>query len=123
MTVVYMPLVLFLCYTEEILVAIGQNAKVAMYAQQYIWPMIPGMLVLGYFDLSRRFLTCLHYSQGPMIAQIIASALHLVLCIFWVLPNELDVPGLGLATMITYLVMWLLTEAYTIYIPDCRKTL
>ena len=85
--------------------------------------MIPGMLMLGFFDLSRRFLTCLQYSQGPMIAQIISSVLHLVLCIFWVAPNGLDVSGLGMATMITYLVMWILTDCYAFCVPAVRRTL
>ena len=123
MCVVYIPLGIFLSQAEKILIAIGQDATVAAYAQLYIWPMIPGMIFLGFFDLSRRFLTCLQYSQGPMIAQIFSSILHLVLCIFWVAPGDLDVGGLGMATMITYLVMWVFTDGYACYVPECRKAL
>mgnify|MGYP007118468869 CR=1 FL=1 len=78
------------------------------------------MFFLGHFDLSRRFLTCLQYSQAPMIAQILSSVVHLVLCFFWVRPSNLGVRGLGLATMITYFSMWLLTEVYTLCLRDVR---
>lgn len=123
MTLVYLPLVLLLSYSFEILVAIGQDQSVARYAQEYIWPMIPAMYFLGLFDLSRRFLTCLQFSQGPMFAQIASSVFHLVLCIFWVRPSGLGVRGLGLATMITYISMWLLSEVYAFSIPTVRKAL
>ena len=62
MTVVYLPLALLLSFSYHILVAIGQDEKVAGYAHDYIIPMIPAMYFLGLFDLSRRFLTCLQYS-------------------------------------------------------------
>ena len=68
MTVVYLPLAVLLLFSYDILIAIGQNESVAMYAAQYIMPMIPAMYFLGLFDLARRFLTCLQYSQAPMVA-------------------------------------------------------
>ena len=85
--------------------------------------MIPGMLFLGYFDLSRRFLCCLQYTQGPMYAQILSAALHLILCIFWVRSSGLDVTGLGLATMIAYLVQWMLTDFYGVLEPGIRAAI
>ena len=84
MTVVYLPLVVLLSFSEDILVALGQNRSVARYAHEYIVPMIPAMYFLGLFDLARRFLTCMQYSQAPMIAQIISALLHIVLCFFCV---------------------------------------
>ena len=59
MTVVYLPLAVLLCFSYDILIAIGQDEKVALYAHEYIVPMIPAMYFLGLFDLARRFLTCL----------------------------------------------------------------
>lgn len=68
MSVVYMPLAVLLCFSYDILIAVGQHESVAMYAHEYIVPMIPAMYFLGLFDLERRFLTCLQYSQAPMVA-------------------------------------------------------
>ena len=68
MSLVYLPLALLLSFSYDILIAIGQNHDVAMYAHEYIVPMIPAMYFLGLFDLERRFLTCLQYSQAPMVA-------------------------------------------------------
>ena len=62
MSLVYLPLALFLCFSEDLLLAMGQNPLVARYAHEYIVPMIPAMYFLGLFDLARRFLTCLQYS-------------------------------------------------------------
>jgi len=68
MTVVYIPLAIVLSFSYQILIFCGQNEAVATYAAQYILPMIPAMYFLGLFDLARRFLTCLQYSQAPMVA-------------------------------------------------------
>lgn len=58
-----------------------------------------------------------------MIAQVISTVLHLMLCVFWVVPSGMDVYGLGMATMITYLVMWLLTELYGLCIAETRRAM
>ena len=85
--------------------------------------MIPAMYFLGLFDLSRRFLTCLQYSAVPMYAQIISSVLHIVLCIFMVMRLNMGVEGLGIATMITYFLMYLFTILYALCIPQIRKAM
>ena len=117
MTVVYVPLVVLLCFSENILISIGQDESVAYYAYEYIVPMIPAMYFLGLFDLSRRFLTCLQYSQAPMVAQVVSSILHLLLCFFYVQPYNAGVRGLGIATMFTYFAMYIFTEIYALCIP------
>ena len=85
--------------------------------------MIPAMYFLGLFDLARRFLTCLQYSQAPMYAQVFASIIHLLLCLFVVQPYNLGVQGLGIATMITYFLMFFFTTIYGHCIPAIKKTI
>lgn len=68
MSAFYLPLAFFLSFSEQLLIAMGQDVKVARYANEYIIPMIPAMYFLGLFDLMRRYLTCLQYSQAPMVA-------------------------------------------------------
>lgn len=52
-----------------------------------------------------------------MVAQVISSVLHLLLCLFYVAPFDAGVRGLGMATMITYFAMYAFTEIYAICIP------
>ena len=59
LTVIFLPLVFFMIYSEEILILLGQDKDVSKYAVEYIKPMIIGMYFLGQFDLTRRFLMCL----------------------------------------------------------------
>ena len=117
MTVAYLPLALLLSFSYQILVSIGQDTLVAGYAHAYIVPMIPAMYFLGLFDLARRFLTCLQYSQAPMVAQMFSSVLHIVLCIFCVAKLDWGVAGLGVVTMITYFSMFLVTIIYAFCVP------
>ena len=86
-------------------------------------PMIPAMYFFGLFDLARRFLTCLQYSQAPMVAQIVAAPIHILLCDLCLNRYELGVQGLGIATMISYFFMFLITAIYMISIKALRESL
>jgi multidrug resistance protein, MATE family len=123
MTLVYIPLAIVLSFSEKILIALGQDALVARYAHDYIIPMIPAMFFLGLFDLSRRFLTCLQYSQAPMVAQVVSAIMHLLICLFYVGPHDAGVQGLGIATLISYFAMYIFTEIYACCIRDISKAI
>ena len=123
MTLVYIPLAVLLSFSYQLLIICGQDPAVANYATEYIYPMIPAMYFLGLFDLARRFLTCLQFSQGPMVAQVIASAVHILLCVFWVSRHDKGVYGLGIATLATYFLMFFLTAIYSFYIKTLRESL
>ena len=58
-----------------------------------------------------------------MVAQVIASVIHLLLCLFCVKPYNLGVQGLGLATMITYFLMFFFTTIYGHCIPAIKKAI
>ena len=62
MTVVYLPLAILQCFSYQILILMGQGKAGAIYAQEYIAPMIPAMYFFCLFDLLRRYLICLQYS-------------------------------------------------------------
>ena len=123
MTLVYIPLAIALSFSYEIMLFVGQNEAVSTYATQYIIPMIPAMYFLGLFDLARRFLTCLQYSQAPMVAQVTASGIHIILCVFCVSRWDMGVRGLGLATMVTYFLMFIFTAIYAVSIKTLRESL
>jgi MATE family multidrug resistance protein len=86
-------------------------------------PMIPAMYFFGLFDLVRRYLTCLQYPQTPMVAQIIAAPIHILLCNLCLKRYELGLQGLGIATMISYFFMFLVTAIYMLSIKTLRESL
>ena len=46
-TVILIPILALLIFSEKILLAIGQDEMVSYYASTYIFPMIPGMYFFG----------------------------------------------------------------------------
>ena len=56
-----------------------------------------------------------------MYAQVISSVLHLLLCIFCVTKFDMGVSGLGIATLITYFAMFLITLTYGFCVSQLRK--
>lgn len=102
-----------MCFSEQVLLSLGQNATVAAYACEYITPMIPGMYFFCQFDLSRRFLTCMNYTTAPMVAQTFSSVVHIGLCYQIAVKWGMEVKGLGIATMITYTSMFVFVTIYS----------
>ena len=58
-----------------------------------------------------------------MVAQVSASAVHLMLCILLVNRTEMGVRGLGFATMLTYFLMFLFTAIYALCIKEVRRSI
>ena len=123
MATVFLPLVLLLSFAKQLLLKLGQDEKVANYTQMYITPMIPAMFFFGLFDLSRRFLTCLQYSTAPMVAQIISSICHVFLLMLFIWRWEMNVDGLGYATMLTYFSNFLFVTIYSHCITSIKPAL
>lgn len=81
MTAVYLPLVLLLFKSYDILVAVGVEEAVSAYSYEYMLPMIPSLYMIGLYDLIRRFLTSVQHPSAPMIAQVTSAFIHIFLCI------------------------------------------
>lgn len=58
-----------------------------------------------------------------MVAQVISSILHVVLCIYCVERLEMGVRGLGFATMVAYFCMFFFTAIYAYFIKAVRMAL
>lgn len=106
-----------MCFSEQVLVSMGQNGTVATYACNYITPMIPGMYFFCQFDLSRRFLTCMNFTTAPMVAQTFSSVAHVFLANLLAVKWEMGVRGLGISTAITYTTMFVFVTIYS----HCNK--
>lgn len=58
-----------------------------------------------------------------MVAQVISSFLHIILCVYFVTKLDMGVGGLGVATMIAYFCMFLFTLIYAYCIKSVRIAL
>ncbi len=53
-----------------------------------------------------------------MVAQLVSAILHLLLCLYYVVPYDAGVWGLGIVTLISYFAMYAFIELYSLCIPD-----
>ena len=58
-----------------------------------------------------------------MVAQMIASIIHILLCYLFIVCWSMGVKGLGLATMITYCNMFCITAIFAICTKEIRQAL
>ena len=100
-TLIIIPLSLFLLQTETIFNLVGFDKNASHYSQLYINLLIPGLYFLGFLDSNRRFLTNLGYQNGPMYIQVVATALHFLWCYILIDVFELGAAGAGIATTFT----------------------
>ena len=85
--------------------------------------MIPAMYFFGLFDLARRFLNCLHFPTTPMVAQLISSIIHILLCYLFIARWSMGVKGLGYATLMTCFNMFSITAVYAVCTKETRMAL
>lgn len=76
LTLLYVPVGFLICHADSILLSLGQDADVTRHAQDYMIAFMPGLMLFGYTDAHRRFLTCHGYTTLPFIALLCSSAIH-----------------------------------------------
>ena len=105
-----------LWFTEEILVAIGQQQNLAELADRYMkiaqWSMIPAFLLIGL----RSFLTSLEQAQIVMWFTFITAALNAILNYAFIFGNfgapRLEMEGAAIATLISNLFAFAITALF-----------
>jgi len=122
-TVLFIPLVVIICFSRPILTAFGQDPEVIDHAMTYITVCIPSVYFQIMFDLKKRFLNCMTYSWVPMLAQTGGTILHVLWCYILVVHLDLQVVGLGLATAITNVGIFLMITIYAHCIPKIKESL
>lgn len=81
LTAFFLPLALLpAAFAESILLSLGQDAAVSHLAHGYIQMFVPGLFFYGQFDLLKRFLAAMRVTFLPMLAQVVATCLHVPLC-------------------------------------------
>lgn len=117
-TVIFIPLSVLLCFAGPVLKATGQDEEVIEYAMIYVLVNLPGVYLDGMFDLTKRFLNCCRATWIPMLAQIVATVLHIFWCHVFVVHMEWGIAGIGLALTVTNCSLLVSTMLYASCLPE-----
>ena len=97
-------MLLFLAYTEELLVLTGQHHDVAYQAGRMAKAMAPGIWASIQFEAQRNFLQALGEFTPAMYVHAAAFLLHGAWCWAFIAGLELSVVGSGIAFSLTHLI-------------------
>jgi multidrug resistance protein, MATE family len=98
----FIPCFLILLNCERVLLLLGQDPAASRYAQEYTYYMIVAMFFHSQFDATRQYLNSLHLSVWVTVTMTSTSIIHIFWCYLMVVRLDLDVAGIGIATMISY---------------------
>ena len=120
----FIPLALIpAIFAEDILLAIGQDSDVARLTHTQIWYGLPAIFCYAHYDLYKRWLACMRITLVPMIAMIVATLLHLPLCLLFINVFDMDIRGLGLASSVKDFVLLTTVMLYGNCSKDIRPAL
>lgn len=63
---------------------------------------LPGLIVLGYADLHRRFLNTIGRNKVPLVAMIIGTVIHYFVSVHLVIHCQMGITGTGIAGVILW---------------------
>ena len=67
LTVAFVPVMIFLAFTDKLLIIAGIEYDVAIVTGNYVRLCFPGLYLMGYFDILRKFMICMNKPSPPMI--------------------------------------------------------
>lgn len=115
------PIVYILCNAEAILLLLKQDVKVAANAQRYIYSYIPALVLNGLNDSQRRFLNMIELTRIPLICQFIGTVIHIGFCLLLVSKFEMGIEGIGYASSISNLSVYMSLIMYTHSTPSIQE--
>eukprot|EP00742_Colponemidia_sp_Colp-10_P004558 GILJ01004864.1.p1 GENE.GILJ01004864.1~~GILJ01004864.1.p1 ORF type:complete len:673 (+),score=84.43 GILJ01004864.1:46-2019(+) len=109
----FIPIAVLWCFTDSILMALGQDALVCQIAGSYVRTMMFGLWPYQLVLSLVRFLNAQKVTIVPMVVNGVAAALHILWNYLAVDVFDLGFRGPAIATCLTY---WLVMLSYVIYI-------
>lgn len=119
---VFIPMIVFLLCCERVLLFLGQDPRAAAFAQQYTYYLIPAMFFHTQFDATRQYLNALHMTAVVTMTMVTTSILHIFWCFYLVTYLQMDVKGIGIATMISYTFNFVMVTALCLSIKELKKS-
>lgn len=118
----FLPIVLILCLCEQFLLMIGMDPEASAYAAYYTYLLIPAMFFHSQFDATRQYLNSQNKASMVMYTMIVTSVFHMLWCYLFVFQFHLEVLGVGLATILTYFLNFLIITIYCRYDKEVRRS-
>ena len=87
--------------TKTLLVAVGQDSKVAEYAQTYVLTYLPGLYLTCLDDLQRKFLNNFKKNKFAFICTCFGALFHGLWCYIFVIRYNWAIVGIGIANLIS----------------------
>lgn len=115
---VSIPCSIFLWFTDQLLLFMGQDDQVSALAAHFTrWNLI-GLIPFFLYNCSTSHLRSCQQTKPPLIVNFIGSLLHLALSVLLINYFDLELFGAAIATSINNIVRFVLIELYFAYHPS-----
>ena len=116
------PIIILYALSDKILIALNQEAEIAVIARRYCCTLIPGIYAQSLFDATRRFLSAQFEQNIPLYVQLATLILHFLWCYIFIVALNLREVGAAIATNITYILNMVLLDAICHFKIELKKT-
>ena len=113
LTLMFIPLSIFLAFARPMLIGLGQDSEVSTIAAKYLFRQLPGMYMFALFDANRLFLNAMEVTQVATAILAVGLPLHVLLANYMIFDLNLGVYGLAYAIDITYTSFFLAITLYS----------
>lgn len=111
----FVPQLIILTFSSEILILLGQDESSAEAAQQYITILLPGMFAMAQFETFRRYLQAIGNFELATYTQCSSMILHFIMSYILIFVCDLGVKGSAISTSITYWINLIVVILYLSY--------
>lgn len=84
---------------------------------------LPGLVILGYTDIHRRYLNSLGRNTVPLVALAVGTFAHYFVSKHLVITCQLGIEGTGYAGILLWGMILLVQLGYAVMVPEFRETL
>ena len=116
------PIAILYIFSDKILIALGQEPKIALIARRYCCALIPGIYAQSLFDATRRFLSAQFEQTLPLYVQLVTLIFHFLWCYLFIVVMDGREIGAAMATNITYILNMVLIDAICHFKPELKRT-
>ena len=121
-TLIMIPIIIIYIFSDKILIALEQDAAIAVIARRYCCILIPGIWAQSMFDATRKFLSAQFEITIPLYVQFVTLLLHFLWCYLFIIVLDGREVGAAMATNITYILNMVIVDIICYFKPSIRRT-
>ena len=119
-TIAFIPSFLTLFFADSLLLSLGQDPDVSALAAAYTRAFVLGLPAFFYYCCSSAFLRSCQFPNPPLMANVLGTVAHLVLCILLVNKLGWGLWGAGLAMTCNNIVRCVSLEVFLVRNPELK---